>query len=489
MAAYCHAAGLYHGAPMMPTATWGLIRAVRPADALALALLTLLAAGLRIFELGQPGTLVFDESYYAQDACTYLALGRDICGGVSEASWMHPPLGKLIIALGIWLGGYDPAAWRAPSAVAGTLLVPAVYLLARRLSPSVIGAGVAAGIVALDPLSIVSSRVAMLDVFLTLAGVLAVTFAVMHRDALRQGASRTFASPALVAAGLASSAAIAIKWSGILVLVTVVVLVVCWEIAERRRRGPVAGDLRRPATQLVVWLAVLPALVYVAAYIGRLDGQLVAWPWQQDAWPRVFGGRQLRMALFHFGLDGTHPYESPAWSWLIGKRAVPYFFEIDAAGRYREILAFANIAVWLPSLVGVGWAGLRLARHRDLWAAEFVAFLAFAGSYVPWLVLATGRQFVFLHYVLPAIPFLALCAGLAVSALGPRVRSAAAVALIGVAFAVTAFWAPLVYGLPLGYDEWKQRIIFTDCTAQEVKDGRLLPSPHGGVPPPGWCWV
>ncbi len=122
-----------------------------------------MGAGVRVVQLGSPGTFVFDEIYYAQDACTYLSWGSSVCGIATEVSWVHPPVGKWLIAAGIWAFGNNPLGWRVMSALAGTLTVALVYLLARRLTGSWLAAAVASGVLALDPLSIISSRVAMLD--------------------------------------------------------------------------------------------------------------------------------------------------------------------------------------------------------------------------------------------------------------------------------------------------------------------------------------
>jgi dolichyl-phosphate-mannose--protein O-mannosyl transferase len=115
--------------------------------------------------------------------------------------------------------------------------------------------------------------------------------------------------------------------------------------------------------------------------------------------------------------------------------------------------------------------------------------LTVAGSYLPWLVLTTGRSFVFLHYFVPVIPFLGLALAWAVTRIPPRVRRWSAAAIAAVAIAAYAFWAPLIYGWPVAYDDWRLRILFTDCTPDEIVDGRFAPRPHAGPPPDGWCWV
>ena len=463
----------------------------RPIDGIVLGLLVALAAAVRLVDLGTPDRIVFDESYYAQDACTYLNLGRELCGGVSESSWGHPPLGKWLIALGIAIGGYEPAGWRSTAAITGVITVAALFILTRRVTNSTLGAGLAGGFVALDPLSIVSSRVAMLDIFVMCAGVLAVLFAVLHRDSItrREGRPTRVVEPWLIAAGLCCGVAVATKWSGILVLATVGLLALTWELDARRADGGRRQALAAMAPTLLVCLVLVPLAVYVASYIGRLEGVVFAPPWQKDAWPRVFGGQQLRMATFHIGLDASHPYASPAWSWPLGKRAVTYFFEIDADGRYRHILAFANLALWVPALLAAVWAAVTLGRRREIWNAEFVVALSVAGSYLPWLVLTVGRPFVFLHYFVPVIPFLGLALAWAVIRFPPGIRRWSAAAIAAVAIAAYVFWAPLIYGWPMSYDDWRLRILFTDCTPDEIVDGRLMPRPHAGPPPDGWCWV
>ena len=462
-------------------------------DAVLFLVVLVAAAAARLYGLGSPDELVFDEVYYAQDACFYLGWGEGVCGVATEASHVHPPLGKWLIAFGILLFGHEPTGWRVMPALAGIAIVGFVYVLTRRLTASSLAATVAAGFLALDPLSIVSSRVAMLDIFSAGAGVAAVTFAVLDRDrvASRGPDARRMRRPWLIAAGLAGGVAIGTKWSGALVLGAVVLLVLAWEVAALRRGGrTTASALVGAAPAVFVWLLALPALVYAASFAGRLDGDLLSAPWQQDAWVRQLGGRQLQMLGFHAGLDETHRAASPAWSWLLGKRAVVYFFEVDAAGRYREVLAFANPLLWLPGAAAAGWAALVAARRRALWSAEVLVAAAVASAYLPWLVLTAGRPFVFLHYIVPTIPFLALALGWALSRM-PRLPGRAFAAAVGAtAIGVVVFWSPLIYAWPLDYDAWRSRIVFADCGPEAVADGRLMPRPTVATdPPPGWCWV
>jgi dolichyl-phosphate-mannose--protein O-mannosyl transferase len=92
--------------------------------AIALAFL-LVAAIFRLPRLGFPAEEVFDEVYHAKTALQYLQ-------GENPTEWVHPPTAKLLIAIGVWLFGYKPWAWRLPARFAGIALAPVFYYFARR---------------------------------------------------------------------------------------------------------------------------------------------------------------------------------------------------------------------------------------------------------------------------------------------------------------------------------------------------------------------
>src|ERR671917_619765 len=60
------------------------------------------AIGTRLFGLGAPAEVIFDELYYAKDACVYVfAPDGDLCPQAGEFSGVPPPLGKWLISVGI----------------------------------------------------------------------------------------------------------------------------------------------------------------------------------------------------------------------------------------------------------------------------------------------------------------------------------------------------------------------------------------------------
>lgn len=487
-------------------------------DWAAIALLSVGAAVVRLLGLGRPVGFVFDEIFYAQNACRYV-IGTPDCGIDQLASRAHPPLGNWIIGAGIKLFGYDEFGWRVMAAVAGTLGVALLYILVRRLLREAagiagsVGAFVAAGLLAGDFLHLVQSRIAMLDVFVTTFVIAAVLFAVLDRDRLRRGiwdsrpggllSALALHRPWRLLTGVALGAAVAVKWSGAYVAIGLIPLIVAWEIVARRQ---VRGDgtaaprpwlqaawlaVREEAPRSLVLLGLVPVAVYLASYIGRMPGELIGPPWQEGTVWRGIWEHQQAMLTFHTQLAGNHPYESPPWSWLLLKRPVAYFF-LDESGAYREILAIGSPLAWVIGVAALGWAVVRWARAGWwLMRPEVVLLVAAVATYLPWLALQGNRQQVFIWYILPTLPFLYGAAGLAAAAAWRWVAGRVAIGVLAAGvLALFVFFFPILTALPVSPDAWRTRMWLTDCARPgaptlELPDGTISEGP----PPSGWCWI
>jgi dolichyl-phosphate-mannose-protein mannosyltransferase len=465
-----------------------------------IAAVTALAGTLRLADLDRPHRKVFDEIYYATDGCWYAGIDYRECGLSSdvERSWVHPPLGKQLVAVGIDIFGFDPFGWRVAAAVAGTLTVGMVGLLAFLLFRSDLWAAVAALLLATEHLHFVQSRIAMLDVFLTMFVVLGFLLLVVDRRArdrappvvaggsgdrdpsaapgvgLREEeeeeipeepevpaapGERWLWRPWRLLAGAAFGAALAVKWSGILALAAAAILGLAWERTRRKREGarrPTFSALGRGFPGLFVAFAVTPLFVYLATWI----------PWLAD---RGFDlgewtTHHVEMASFHANLDSetatgapVHPYMSRAWTWFVLARPVSYYWQGDP-DCCREILGMGNPVLFWGALIVVPY--LLIAWRRDWRAGVSVVPILF--QYVPWLLITRP---LFLFYMTPVTPFLALAMTHALRDIsgkgaGERARLAPAAGLV-LAVSVVAFlyfW-PVLVGSPLSRAAWEARIL------------------------------
>jgi dolichyl-phosphate-mannose-protein mannosyltransferase len=471
------------------------------ADTILLVGIALVAGALRLWRLDEPDSLVFDEVYYAKDSCFYVHGVSDICDLDDPPNEVHPPLGKHIIAIGIRAFGFQALGWRVTAALAGTATVILLYFLARRVLRSTLGAGIASGLLAIDFLHFVQSRISMIDIFVPLFGVAAFLCIVIDRDRSRPEASEAttdrnreplFARPWRALAGILAGAAMASKWSGGLVVAAVLVLVVVWELAARRKDGNerfLSRTVREEGGSVVLWLMLVPAIVYVLTFMSRLSGELVMAPWAEGSWFRAFFDHHRYMYNFHAGLEATHPYQSPPWSWPLLKRPVSYFFCSGAncdpsvdEGVYREIFASGSPFVWWLSILALAFVAVVWIRKRSPYSPEGLILAGFAFAYLPWFVLAHGRAAVFLFYMLPVIPFMSLAVAYVATRIGGSWEARTAIGLFCAgAVAVFAFYFPLLGNVPIPREDWERRIwIFDDCDK---------PPGQEDLPPPGWCWI
>jgi dolichyl-phosphate-mannose-protein mannosyltransferase len=461
-------------------------------DSIAVTALSVLAGGLRLVGITQPRGFVFDE-FYAADACLYVFGPDSRCLTTTEISVVHPPLAKWLIAVGIRVLGFSPAAWRLAPVIAGTLSVALLYLLARRLFGSTVAAAVAAGLLAFDFLHFVMSRAAMLDVFVVFFGLTSFLCLLYDTDRIeldpgfpRNALRRLLRRPWLLGAGIAGGAGVASKWSGAYMLAAVAVLALVYAASRWRDSGD--RQWRTAVKEVVVLfiaLVLIPAATYVVSYTGRVHGTVMGSPWEDGSWLHALFVRHRVMFEHHTGSLYTHPYTSPAWSWPLIKRPVLFYFREPGGNTYQEILALGNPLVWWPALLAVLWATCRMLRRRSVWAPEVVIVAGFAAGYLPWFVIT--RKEAFLYYFLPAVPFLCLALGGAVA--GISARSARVVAIAGLSAAscgLFVFFYPVIAGKPLSYPEWNRRILFGQCGGSEAHQ---KPVTKPMEPPKGWCWV
>jgi dolichyl-phosphate-mannose--protein O-mannosyl transferase len=425
----------------------------------AIAAATALAFGLRVWNLGSPDRLVFDENYYAKVACIYTGASQKTCLIDSPAekafyvqqwdvgSFVHPPLGKWQIALGIKAFGMDAFGWRIGSVVAGTIAVAATALIAQLLLGSALWTFVAGLFMAVEDLNVVHSRLALLDIHLEMWIVVGFLLLLLDRrwidgrtvipETVGAAASTETLAPVAggsgevplnaelppvpspvwrpwrFAAGAALGAATAVKWSGAFAVLTAIVIAYVWEVTRRRlgenltTRSALARALTRESFGIVLALAIVPLVVYTLTWIPWLNH----FGWSASN----LAEHHLDMAEYHANLRAvepdasgkltpTHPAYSPAWSWPFIVKPVSYFVEEDG-DHLRQILGLANPAIFWAAVWTLPYLAFMWRRRRD-WRAGFV-LLCVLGQWLPWFAIPRPQ---FLFYALAFAPFLVLAA-------------------------------------------------------------------------------
>ncbi|WP_292899676.1 phospholipid carrier-dependent glycosyltransferase [Microbacterium sp.] len=476
---------------------------------LAPALITVFAFVVRVVNLGDPHQLIFDETYYVKDSWSQWVLGfpstwpegADARFAAGDTGFftgvgsyvVHPPLGRVFIGAGMALFGADTATgWRIAAVVFGTATVLAVYLFARTLTGSIVFASVASGLMAIDGLGIVLSRVALLDVFLTFFIVLALWFVALdRRRALDRWASREVAGatwgpvfwnrPWLVAAGAAAGAATAVKWSGLYVIAAIGVYVVVSDALARRRAGVTQWPMDAVRQGLVSFVLLVPisAVVYVTSWSGWLftDGGYSRhaldtmpaegfWAWVPLPLQNLWAYHEA-MYAFHVGLATPHSYASPAWQWPLLVRPTSMYWHQDTVGQNgcqlpggctEAISSIDNPLLWWAGIAASVYLLVRFVLVRD--GRYALVLTGLAATYVPWLLYP--ERTIFQFYTVAMVPFLVLALAFALRdiARGPGSMTRASgqawvVVFLALCVLLSAFWYPVWTALPVPYEFWR----------------------------------
>ncbi len=499
--------------------------------------LAALAGGLRFWRLGYPNELLFDETYYAKDAWslwqygygrtwaeradTAIERGRyspDLIRADPQMT-VHPDVGKWLIGAGEQLFGLDAFGWRFASAVVGTLMVLVMVRLVRRLTGSTLLGGVAGLLLCFDGLHFVLSRLALLDVFVAFFLLCAVSCLVADRDWGRARLLRLTAGqptthgwgpvrgmawrPWRVAAGVLLGLAVGSKWSAVVPVAGLGLLVVAWDAGARRALG----------VRLAWWRAALvdgvPAflslvgvgfVVYVATWAGWLahahayelalsdnqygpfwgaytrneadgfaavtQGLRSLWHYHADLWQFHRGGLN----------DATHSYQSDPVGWLLLNRPVGVAADLGIEpGRQgcdapadstclRQVLLLGTPTLWWG-----GAAALLYAVYAWLLRRDWRAGLVVVGVLTTWApFFPNADRPIFSFYAVTTLPFMIIAVCLVLGRLlGPAVPSrrrmwGAALAgsfVVLVVLHFTWLWPVYTHSL-ISTPDWLDRIWF-----------------------------
>ena len=395
--------------------------------------LTFFAFLLRVFHLGTPKGLVFDEIYYVDGARDYLKFGVEVTKGAPEFV-VHPPVGKWLIAAGIKLFGDSEFGWRIAVAVAGTLTIYLTARIAQRIFHENKWANLAALLMVLDGLNLVMSRTALLDIFLTL-------FVLLSVNAWLKGRYLNFA----IYLGLAMGC----KWSALYFIIVFLLL----ELLINR-------DLLR-----VIKVGLTSVGVYLLTWLGWFSSSL---GWDRDSRSNPITSLiyyHKEMLGFHTGLTEKHSYQANPWSWIVMGRPTSFFYQspkgCGSKSCAQEILAIGTpILWWLGALALVVLIGINLHNFamREFEMASLIPFLGIVAGYLPWFFFQ--KRTVFTFYAIVIEPFLILTIVLlAKLAYEYDERLKYLIALVVIAIAVNfIYFLPVFTGQITTYDAWYARM-------------------------------
>jgi dolichyl-phosphate-mannose--protein O-mannosyl transferase len=367
--------------------------------------------------IGNLARLYYDEGYYVPAARAFLA-------NAPNPNPEAPPLGKLLVAVGLKIVGDNPLGWRIASAVCGSLTLVAVFYWCYLLSGSYRIACIAAALTFFNNFLFVMSRVAMMDVFLVffvLWGLVAYT-AALELDL--EPARRRYL---VVLSGISIGLAGACKWNAVdtlavLLLASFALFWISESPVTRRSTSVVryAGNIRQIGIPtLILALFVAPIISY----------SLTFWPLCRSL-HLPFGMHQL-VAMnvfiwrFHVEVPGNRYIASAWFSWPFNvhpQRALSYLV--------------GNPVVMWGGVVALLFCFRRF--WKFLGVSEGLVVLLYVANLLQWAV--TPARSTFYYYYYPAAMVLGVAIALALQNLPRRVFGVRISLLVVMAAALVFLW-------------------------------------------------
>ena len=403
----------------------------------------------------------FDEIYHPRTALEHIE-------GVSPYEVSHPPLGKLILSLGIRLFGMTPFGWRFMGTLFGVLMLPILYVFLKNLFGKTVVAACGTALFAFDFMHLTQTRIATIDTY-GVFFILLMYFFLYRYLTLPAGTSFRKGALPLFLSGLSWGLGAASKWTVIYGGVGLAILYFVglgfkardWPRDETGAPVDFAPWCAKTIAFSVLCFVVIPVVIYTLSY----------WPYAVAKGDTSLGGlvkvmleNQKFMFTYHQGVHDPHPYESRWYQWIVDGRPILYYLDnadTKTTGLKAAFGCFNNpVVAWtgllvMVSLLARSVMGLLLrpgrldvgCAPRPMGGRALFIVVGYFSQLAPWFLI--GRTTFEYHYF-PSTLFLVLAICFAFHELieyRPKAWKGMVYSVTGLAVALYPFFYPVLIGL------------------------------------------
>ncbi len=411
------------------------------------------------------GEMYFDEVYHARTAYEQIL-------HMSPYEITHPPLGKTILGLGIRIFGMNPFGWRVMGALFGVLMLPLMYLLAKRMLKKTLYAFIPTFLFAVDFMHFTQTRIATIDsysVFFILAMYLFM-YMYTEKNFNTQPMHKTLLPLALT--GIAFGLGAATKWlclyAGVgLAVIFFIQLAKRWQEAryargalrektvyenmdEKKRRYlmGISRDFKKKTLITLLWcllfFIIVPMIIYYIAYIPYM--KVADTPYD---FSRILDNQNY-MFKYHtqYVLGSTHPFASAWYQWPIDLRPM-WLFKGQGypEGTMSSMSSFGNPAVWWGGLFSI--IALIIIRIKDNRPSRRIMFVAIAAlsNFLPWVIV---QRETYIYHYFATVPFVILLMGILAKHIIEKYKHGKIYVFVflGIALILFAMFYPIISGVP-----------------------------------------
>ena len=432
----------------------------------------IIGSSLRFYNLGLIPGPVFDEVFYPTFGLNYIL----------EKSFfsVHPPAGTYLISLSIYIYHFlpwtetvlasvtsisdlNPISYRWLSALAGTSIIYVAYRLCFELFNKRNLALLAALFFAIDGSLLVDSRFGLINVYLSLFGLLSALFLIKFLK-VAENLSSLFISCFFL--GLT----FAIKWNGLGFWLTSLLFILLLLLFNKQFKTERQGTLLNQSQISkfnVLSVSLIPFLAYLILWIPDL----------------LFHGSELvdkhsQIISYHTSNieQKLHPYSSSWFTWPIMLRPIAYYFSsqeiLTASGNsltvFNAVHLFPNPALALFSLIAIfimtlNWLNsFSKVISSKIYDSDFLAttfiLLGFFANFLPW-ALVSRSAFIYHYQPAACFSFIALAYLLYRISLKEEAEYKALYICSLVLIVTSAiYWLPIQLGLDISAEAFQARM-------------------------------
>lgn len=361
-------------------------------------------------------SMYFDEVYHGRTAYEGMH-------GMYIYEWTHPPLGKLIISIGVSIFGMVPFGWRIMGALFGAAMIPLLYVFAKRIFKRTNFAFIAAALWACDCMHFAQTRIATIDTY-------GVFFILLMFFYMYEWMNLSFYDvpfkktiKPLALCGLFFALGSSSKWiglyagAGLAVLLFITLGMRCWEYirakdkAEKMRTQKGLLYIGLTLLLCIPFFVIIPSLIYFASYYpyyiyegGKAMTDVGSYG-LKGMWS-TFWRNQTGMYRYHSQLLATHTCQSPWFQWPFSWKSTWFYFKSLPNNYVSNISTTGNPVVFLGCTIGaLSLLVCRFTGRVKRSNATLLFLIAILANYLPWMLVTRA---VFIYHFFATVPFLIL---------------------------------------------------------------------------------
>jgi len=323
---------------------------------------------------------MFDEVFYAGSAYEFLH-------GEAMAEITHPPMGKILISIGIMFFGITPFGWRVVTAIFGLAMLPLMYRFLHRLfgEPQIALIGMA--LLSFDFMHYTLARIGTLDTIIAffILAVFSMMWEVFERIKADIKNMKDKPKVSLVYFILFHAfvvgMAVSTKWTGFYAMAGIAVFfLVFWIekfiIAIKEQEIKRKNYLLKLLVVAIVSYTFVPLIIYMLSFLPQAIVQ-----GDRNLFKVMFES-SLSMLDFHDSIVFEHPYSCAWYTWIWNKTPLLDAINILKNGEVSMVATMGNPIIWWSGLVSFALMLYRIIRKKDVKAAYL--FWAYLFMLVPW---------------------------------------------------------------------------------------------------------